>query len=188
MPTWLKVVLIVFVLPTLIGGVVLLVAGRPLAFEILHRRIAKRFPEVRWIKTDELATWRPDSSQSQLLLLDARTAIEYDVSRIKGAVQIDPYRPSLRPLRGVPKEAPIVVYSSAGYRGARLAGWLGRMGYSNVRNLDGGVFAWANQGRPVFRGDTPTALVHPYNRLWGYLLAADYRIDAPDLEKRSAAP
>ena len=186
--TWLKLVLIIFVIPTLIGGIVLLVAGRPLAFEILHRRIAQRFPEVKWIKPVDLARWQADTAQPQPLLLDARTAIEYDVSRLKGAVRVDPYRPSLRPLSGRPKDGAIVVYSSAGYRGARVAGWLGRQGYSNVTNLDGGIFAWANQRRPVFRGDTPTAQVHPYNRTWGYLVAADYRADAPELEKRSAAP
>jgi rhodanese-related sulfurtransferase len=188
MPTWLKLVLVVFVIPTLIGGVVLLLAGRPLAFEILQRRIEKRFPEVRWVQPADVARYRSDSSQAQPLLLDARTEIEYDVSRLKGAVRIDPYRPSLRPLRGLSKDAPIVVYSSAGYRGARVAGWLGRQGYTNVRNLEGGVFAWANQSLPLFRGETPTPQVHPYNRLWGYLVEDDYRAEAPDLEKRSAAP
>ena len=150
--TWLKVVLIIFVLPTLIGGIVLLLAGRPVAFEILHRRIAKRFPEVKWIQPEAVARWQADSAQPQPLLLDARTAIEYDVSRLKGAVRIDPYRPSLRPLSGLPKDRAIVVYSSAGYRGARVAAWLGRQGYTSVSNMVGGIFAWANQRRPVFRG------------------------------------
>src|SRR6476620_11454662 len=94
---WIKFLLVVIVLPILIGGVVLLVAGRPIAFEILQRRIAKRFPEVKWVKTEELARWQSGPSQPQPLVLDARTEIEFDVSRLKGAVQIDPYRPSLRP-------------------------------------------------------------------------------------------
>ena len=188
MPTWAKILLVVFVLPILIGGVVLLMAGRPIAFEVLQRRIAKRFPEVSWVKSDEVAHWQSDPAQPQPVILDARTEIEYDVSRLKGAIRIDPYRPSLRPLRGFRQDTAVLVYSSAGYRGARVTSWLGRMGYTNVRNLAGGIFAWADEGRPVFRGDTPTAQVHPYNRKWGYLLDKDYRADAPDLEKRSAAP
>jgi rhodanese-related sulfurtransferase len=186
--TWVKVVLVLIVLPILVGGVVLLIAGRPLAFEILQRRTATRFPEVKWIDVRELARWREDSAQPQPIILDARTEIEFDVSRIKGAVRIDPYRPSLRPLRGLAQDTALLVYSSAGYRGARVASWLQRTGYRSVRNLSGGIFAWANDSRPVFRGDAPTAQVHPYNRLWGYLLERRYRAPAPDLEKRSAAP
>jgi rhodanese-related sulfurtransferase len=188
MPTWLKVVLIGFVLPTIIGGVVLLVAGRQVVFELVERRTAKRFPDVKWIAQEQVAGWGSDSARPQPLLLDARTEIEYDVSRLKGAVRIDPYRPSLRPLRGLTKESAMVVYSSAGYRGARVASWLGQQGYTNVRNLEGGIFTWVNQGHPVFRNDAPTAQVHPYNRMWGYLVEGGHRAEAPDLEKRSAAP
>jgi 3-mercaptopyruvate sulfurtransferase SseA len=103
-------------------------------------------------------------------------------------VRIDPYRPSLRPLQRFPKDTAVLIYSSAGYRGARVADWLARAGYSNVRNLSGGIFAWVNEGRPVFRGETPVALVHPYNYNWGHLVKKQYRAEAPDLPKRSAAP
>jgi rhodanese-related sulfurtransferase len=121
-------------------------------------------------------------------LLDARTEDEFRVSRLKGAVQIDPYRPSLRPLQGFRKDTPVVVYSSAGYRGARVASWLGRMGFTRVQNLSGGIFSWVNEGRPIFRGETPTAQVHPYNRIWGRLVEGPFRAEAPDVEKRSAGP
>lgn len=185
---WVKALLILVVLPILVGGVVMLVAGRPLAFEILQRRIAYRFPEVDWIKTEDLARWQADSGQPQAVVLDGRTEEEFRVSQLRGAVWIDPYRPSLRPLQGLAKDTALIVYSSAGYRGARVASWLERAGYTNVRNLAGGIFAWANEGRPIFRGVTPAALVHPYDRSWGYLVAGKYRADAPAVEKRSAGP
>jgi rhodanese-related sulfurtransferase len=185
---WVKVLLILFVLPILLGGVVLLVAGRPIAFEILQRRIAQKFPGVDWIKTEDLARWRDDPGQPQAVVLDARTEDEFHVSQLRGAVQIDPYRPSLRPLQGFAKDTALVVYSSAGYRGARVASWLEKAGYTNVRNLAGGIFAWTDEGRPLFRGETPAALVHPYDRKWGLLVVGKYRAEAPDLEKRSAGP
>ena len=47
------------------------------------------------------------------------------------------------------RDTPIVVYCSVGYRSARVARWLGRQGFTNVRNLDGSLFAWANEGRPM---------------------------------------
>ena len=186
---WVKVLLLMILLPILVGGVVLFVAGRPVAFEILQRRTAARFPEVRWIRTEQLAGWLQDTVQPQPLLLDARTEPEYAVSHLKGAVPVDPYRPSLNSLRGVPKDSAIVVYSSAGYRGARVASWLAKSGYTTVVNLGGGVFKWANEDRPLFRDlDRPTAMVHPYDQRWGYLLEGRYRAQAPNLEKRSAAP
>jgi rhodanese-related sulfurtransferase len=188
MRRFMMVLLVLVVLPILIGGVVLLLAGRPVAFKALQWRIERRFPEVKWVTTEELARRRNDSAQPQPLLLDARTEDEFRVSRLKGAVRIDPYRPSLRPLQGFRNNAPVIVYSSAGYRGARVASWLARAGYPNVDNLSGGIFAWVNEGRPIFRGETPTAQVHPYDRNWGHLVAREYRAEAPDVPKQSAGP
>jgi rhodanese-related sulfurtransferase len=183
-----KAFLILIVLPILIGGIVLLVAGRPIAYEVLQRRTARRFPAVSWIRTGELASWQEDSLRMQPVLLDARTQAEFEVSHLKGAVQIDPYKPTLRSLAGFLRDTPIVVYSSAGYRGAGVAAWLGRSGYRNAQNLGSSLFQWVNEGRPLFRGDRPTAVVHPYDRKWAWLLGRDYRAKAPDVERRSAAP
>jgi 3-mercaptopyruvate sulfurtransferase SseA len=80
------------------------------------------------------------------------------------------------------------VYSSVGYRSARLAHWLANQGYANVRNLSGSIFQWANEDRPVFRNGRPTMEVHPYDRRWGLLLEARYRASVPDMETPFAAP
>jgi rhodanese-related sulfurtransferase len=186
---WVKVLVVMVLLGVVASGLVLLVAGRPLAFEVLQRRTAARFPEVRWITTGELAGWQEDSAQEQPLILDARTQPEFAVSHLPHAVPVDPYRPSLRSLQGASKSSAIVVYSSAGYRGARVARWLREAGYTSVVNLAGGLFKWANEGRPLFRGEgRPTAAVHPYNRRWGLLVRREYRVPAPEVEKTSAAP
>jgi rhodanese-related sulfurtransferase len=186
---WVKVLLIMIVLPILIGGVVLLFAGRPLAFQILHDRTARKFPEVQWIGTEELARWLDDSTRPRPVVVDARTEAEFGVSHIRTAVPIDPYKPSLNSLVQVAKDTPLVVYSSAGYRGARVASWLGRAGYSKARNLTGGLFLWVNEGRPIFREENrPAALVHPYDRNWGLLVEKSYRAPAAEIVERSAAP
>jgi rhodanese-related sulfurtransferase len=183
-----QVLLVAVILPILIGGVVLLFTGRSVAFEVLRWRTERKFPQVKWVMTDSLAVWQRDPVQAHPVLLDARTEDEFAVSRLQGAARIDPYRPSLHPVQKLARDTAIVVYSSAGYRGARVASWLARAGYSNVRNLSGGIFAWVNEGRPVFRGETPTVQVHPYNQLWGRLVEGKYRANAPDLPKESAAP
>ncbi len=186
----LKLFLVLFVLPTLIGGVVLLLAGRPFAFELLQRGTSYKFPDVNWIVTGDLARWLEDPARPQPLLLDARTPAEYEVSHLRGAVRMDPYRPSLVGLTRVPKDTPIVVYSSAGYRGARVAKWLGQAGYPNVQNLGSSLFQWANEGRPIFNGDRPAELVHPYDGWWGWgwLLEGKYRARVPAVDRHSAAP
>ncbi len=186
---WVKVLLTVILLPILIGGIVLLVAGRPLAFEVIQRKTAARFPEVKWIPTGELATWQADTGQPQPILVDARTPTEFAISHLPGALPIDPYRPSLRSLKNPPTQTAIVVYSSAGYRGARVASWLTKQGYGTVVNLTGGIFKWANEGRPLLREEGhPAATVHPYDQRWGYLVEKRYRAPAPDVPKQSAAP
>jgi rhodanese-related sulfurtransferase len=185
---WVKILLLVLVVPILLGLGVALVAGRPLAFAVVHRMTTRKFPDVKWIAAAELTRWREDSGRAQPLILDARTAPEYAVSHLGDAVWINPARPSLHPLRGLPKAAPIVVYGSTGYRGARVAHWLAAQGYTNVQNLAGGLFQWADQGGPVFRDGRPTAEVHPYSRRWGLLLESRYRAAAPEVERRFAAP
>jgi rhodanese-related sulfurtransferase len=185
---WARIVLLLFIIPLLIGAGVAFFAGRPIAFDILRRVTDHKFPNGKWVDAAELLRWRADPGRAPPVVLDARTEVEYAVSHLDGAVRIDPYRPSLRPLRGFSKDTAIVLYSSVGYRGARVADFLARQGYTQVYNLEGGQFRWANEGHPVFRQDRPIAEVHPYNPIWGLLLESRYRIKAPPVEKKSAAP
>lgn len=172
----------------LIAAGVVVFAGRPIAFYIVHRQTARRFPNVRWIDAATLVSWRSDAGRPQPVILDARTETEYSVSHMADAARIDPYRPLIRPLKAMALDTPIVVYSSVGYRGARVAVWLRRQGFTNVQNLDGGIFRWANDDRPLFRQGAETPEAHPYQARWGLMLKSRHRIAAPPLEKQSAAP
>ena len=185
---WLGPFLVIVVVPILIGAAVVLVAGRGVAFEAVHRMTAHKFPDVQWITTADLARWREDPGRTPPLVLDARTNAEYQVSRLRDAVLDDALRPSLRPLRGRATNDPLVVYGSVGYRGARLARWLAGQGYTNVRNLSGGIFRWANEDRAVFRDGRPTGEVHAYDRRWGLLLESRFRASVPEVRTPFAAP
>lgn len=154
------------------------VLAEDLSFEAVRAAIAREFPEVPFVTASTLATELSGRSSRRPLLLDARTAEEFAVSQLRGARRIDPDRPDLR-LAGSDRERPIVVYCSVGYRSARVARALLRAGYHHVRNLEGGIFAWANAGRPVYRGDRPVRDVHPYDAEWGRLLRAELRTRAP---------
>ena len=64
----------------------------------------------------------------------------------------------------------VVVYCSVGYRSSRLAEKLRARGIENVFNLEGSLFQWANEGRPLYRGDERVYEAHPYDDEWGQLL------------------
>jgi rhodanese-related sulfurtransferase len=185
-----RLFLFLFVLPTLIGAVVMVAAGRPLLFELLQRGTSYKFPRVQWIVTKDLARWLDDSTRTPPVILDARSEAEFEVSHLKGARHIDPYRPSLTGLSRMPRDTSIVVYSSAGYRGARVTAWLGEQGFSRVQNLGSSLFQWANEGHPLYRGDRLAQVVHPYDGKWGWgwLLEGEYRAEAPAVKVRSVAP
>ena len=54
-----------------------------------------------------------------------------------------------------------------------------QIGFTRVYNLEGSIFKWANEHRPLVDRSGPASVVHPYNRIWGRLLDDDVRADLP---------
>lgn len=137
--------------------------------------VRKRFPEVRQLPTAELAAWLVDTNRPLPLLLDARRPAEFSVSHLRGAKRVDPgAKPdALKPL--IETGRPVIVYCSVGYRSSELARRLMKAGITNVFNLAGSIFQWANEGRPLVDEKGPAKTVHPYNARWGALLKPEIR-------------
>jgi len=142
----------------------------PLTWRAVDRMIAADFPDVPAITTDSLAARLADSTAPRPLLLDARSPEEYAVSHLPGARRVDPRADSIMGVDTLARDRPIVVYCSVGYRSARVTAHLQDRGFTNVANLRGSIFRWANEGRPVVRDGTPVRAVHPYGTPWGTLL------------------
>ena len=142
------------------------------------KMIRAKFPGVAQLSTDSLQTWLDEPGQSQTgqaqverpLLLDVREKEEYEVSHLKDAVLAVSEKEALKALEGIPPDRPVVLYCSVGYRSSEMAGFLQKRGYEKVYNLEGSIFAWANEGKPVYRGEERVRVVHPYDRVWGKLL------------------
>ncbi len=120
--------------------------------------LSEKFPDVPTITTAELAALAPPP-----VLLDARSAKEFAVSHIPNSLRFT----------GTPdlaRDQPIAVYCSVGYRSALVVRKLQAAGFTNVRNLEGSIFAWANEGRPLVHAIGPATGVHPFNFLWGRYL------------------
>ncbi len=102
-----------------------------------------------------------------VVLLDAREREEYDVSHLPNAVFIGYKDFEKKALANVPKDKPIVVYCSIGYRSEKIGEKLQKMGYTNVNNLYGSIFEWVNEGNKVVdnQGNT-TKKVHTFNKSW----------------------
>ena len=163
----------------LIIAAVALLGMRTIHWFLLKKSLEHRFPEVAWISTEELANWLADKSRPAPLLLDVRTPEEWNVSHLWGARHAEPKASVESVTAGISKETPIVTYCAVGYRSAEMAKRLRAAGFTNVRNLEGSIFEWANEQRPLVRNDQPVSRVHPYNALWGRLLADDVRAPLP---------
>lgn len=155
------------------------VYAQSLTWSVVHRMVRSNFPEVKQISTDSLAARLSAPDLSPPLLLDVRTEAEFAVSRLRGAVRVDPEAPDLAFLDTLARDAPIVAYCSVGYRSSKLVRTLREKGFTNVSNLEGSIFQWANEGRPVYRDGKRVRQVHPYDRVWGMLLQKELRAYAP---------
>lgn len=159
----------------LLAAVFVASSGYGFGWSLVNTKIRHDFPKVKRITTAELAEWLADKSRVPPLLLDVRTQAEYEVSHLKNSTNISPDAPASAVDQ--PKDRPIVTYCSVGYRSAALAQRLNAAGFSEVENLEGSIFAWANEGRPLFRDGLKVEKVHPYNRIWGLLLKKKYRAE-----------
>jgi len=136
------------------------------------------FPGVEDISAAALEA-RLDESDTALVLVDVREEPEYAVSHLPGALRVEPGGEIPPFLETLDKDTPIVAYCSVGYRSSRLVARLEKEGFTNVKNLDGSIFEWANEGYPVVRDGREVHDVHPYDEKWGTLLAEKLRAYSP---------
>ncbi len=141
------------------------------------KNIRNEFPDVRHTSTDELYSWLADSKGGSVILVDAREKEEFQVSHIPGARHIPYNENSLNSLMNLNQDSLIVVYCSVGYRSSILARKLQGIGFTRVYNLEGSIFKWANEERPLEQNGNMVQKVHPYSPYWGKLLEIEYHAD-----------
>ena len=78
----------------------------------------------------------------KIFLLDVREPHEYSLAKIEGSVLI-PLGQVPHSLKQLDPSAEIVAYCHKGMRSADAVGFLLQQGYSNVKNLIGGIEAWS---------------------------------------------
>ncbi len=141
----------------------------------LEATVARDYAAVPHLTPDELeAALR---APERVLLLDARPDGEVGVSRLPGAMAVDPdidTQAFVDRFGELARGRDVVIYCSVGVRSSRLAtrvrSALQARGARRVANLRGGIFAWHNTGRPLLDVVGGTDLVHPYSSRWTYYL------------------
>ncbi len=89
-------------------------------------------------------------ADTKIIVLDVRTAEEYDDAHIAKAINIDIKQENfVKKAKSIlPKKRTIAVYCRSGRRSANAAELLSKKGYKCV-NLYGGILAWIESGKPV---------------------------------------
>jgi membrane protein DedA with SNARE-associated domain/rhodanese-related sulfurtransferase len=137
------------------GRLLLVVIGGPLlayvAWRAVHLVRLIRHLRLRRI-TPALLQGRLDAGDKVAVidLLDYEAA-EGVVAGIPGALRVAPARLRLQPKLIVPEGVDVVLYCSSKneFISARVAESLGKMGFADVWVLEGGLQAWALEGRAV---------------------------------------
>ena len=145
------------------------------ALRQMKQVVRSRFPDVGQLSQAELATWLAETNRPAPLLPDVRTPAEFPGSQFPRARRTDPPSTAAELSPSLPADRPVVVYCSVGYRSSELATRLIKAGRTNVVNLEGSLFQWANEGRALRSADGPAKAVHPYNEKFGRMLRPSLR-------------
>lgn len=108
----------------------------------------------------QIETVTPDEFQKQLQntrefqLIDVRTPEEFGSGHLNSAININLYdKDFIDQLSRLKKEKPVFVYCKAGSRSETAAEQLKTLGFKTVFELQGGIVAWTNAGKPLEQAD-----------------------------------
>jgi rhodanese-related sulfurtransferase len=85
-------------------------------------------------------------------LVDVREPVEHTEDHIDGA-QLIPLGQLEKRIGEIDRNTPVVVMCRSGKRGSEALRKLEGLGFSDVRNLEGGILAWKEAGHPVNTGE-----------------------------------
>jgi len=85
--------------------------------------------------------------RSEVTLIDVREPSEQRICQISGSTLI-PLGDLTRRVAELDPSSPLVIHCKSGGRSARAVAWLRGQGFSNVRNMQGGILAWITEVDP----------------------------------------
>ena len=127
---------------------------------------------IPYISIEELRMLQLNDS---VMILDAREPKEFEMSHLKSSIHVgfDNFYSEEKQLQKINKDTQIIVYCSVGIRSEKIGEKLKKAGFTNVKNLYGGIFEWKNRGYPVIDSTgTETENVHAFSKQWSKWLHA----------------
>lgn len=120
--------------------------------------------EVPYISVTEL---RMHQANNNVIILDSRELNEFQVSHIETSTLVGYDTFSIDSISELDKNTPIAVYCTLGIRSEVIADKLLKAGYSNVKNLYGGICEWKNKDYKVIDStQTTTNNIHTFSKEW----------------------
>ena len=135
----------------------------------IQAEIVSDFKTVNQLSAKEVLALDPGKT----LILDIREPEEFAVSRLPGAIRINPKSNAQSALLqiGDVTDKNVIVYCSVGVRSSlfakRAQDALRAKGAASVSNLEQGIFGWHNNKRALVDSNGETDAVHPYDENWG---------------------
>lgn len=105
------------------------------------------------VRTEAAAAWLEKTPAVQIL--DVRTKEEFATGHLAKALLI-PWTDKdfkTRAAKELDPKKPVFVYCRSGRRSAEAAAALAELGFTAVQNLEGGIIAWQNAGKPVTKSE-----------------------------------
>jgi len=131
---------------------------------------------IPYISVEEL---KMQSDNEEVYILDAREIEEFEVSHLKNSLFVgyNDFSAESVTSKIEDKNSPIVVYCSLGIRSETISEKLKSAGYTNVKNLYGGIFEWKNRGYSVFdTSNKKTQKVHAFSKHWSKYLSKGEKV------------
>jgi len=104
---------------------------------------------IRKVGVEEFDRLRQDQGS---LILDVRTAEEYQAGHLEGAINLDVTEPDFaRKISGLDKGKTYLVHCAAGRRSASACSKMAAAGFTSLIDLESGMNGWKSAGKPIVR-------------------------------------
>ncbi|NNJ89273.1 MAG: rhodanese-like domain-containing protein [Eudoraea sp.] len=157
-----------------------------MALPVFGQRTLEKIMEKLAYKDVPLATVTEAAVNPSYYRLDTREPEEFEVSHLKDAhlIGYSDFNTSEFAENFPDKDATYLVYCSVGVRSEKIGKKLMAMGYTDVKNLSGGMFKWVNEGYDIVdQNGRETQKIHAYNRFWGLLLNRGEKVYGPEKQE-----
>ena len=133
----------------------------PWRWERAKDDVRNRYPNTPRIDAMQLKEWFDRGEGVKPVVIDVRSQAEYDFSRLPGAKHMGISETPAKAGIGEKTDVPLVIYDAIGADSSAAVESLVQLKYRHVQALEGGIFEWALQGKPMEGPTGPVAKVNP---------------------------